>query len=502
MQEDEPDDAQTDASGNYVDCVPPSPAYYNSTDTGAPGTIPGPSITTLYAKSTATDPLRPIYLGLGQGTGYDADSCYVGRGSTCCSAGRNLSDYPAYEEGGDILNADVYPQNDGNPIWWIGRKTDRLRFWSDYKKPAWDYMEMNNQGGNPAGPTSPEIDAEFWLSILHGGQGIVWFTHQFSPVFEEDSAFAPEHAAAEAQMALDDIQVAALARVLNQPSVANGMRSPVTLTGNQNAGINYMLKRYGGYTFLFTENDGLPQHQTAASDPINETSKFCATENCTDAASLAMGSQHMLPAGGTTATFYLAGAPAHATAIVLGENLAVSNLPTLGDVPDYVSVCGGSFLYYACGGGVGTTNANGTFDTPSNPYYFEATAWDIDFYHRSYLTPVGTSPTVYAQANAEGTYRTIPVVNGVFTDSFATSYTRHIYQIDFDPNPNQTQIGDVNGDGVVDDWDYFIVQAALGTTAGMPGYDPRADIVRDGTVDLTDLQVVAGAITAHPICKP
>jgi hypothetical protein len=496
-QADEPDDAQTDVNGNYVDCVPPSPAYYNSTDTGAAGTVPGPSITTLYGQFKAEDHLRPIYLGLGQGTGWNADSCYYGRGSTCCSAGRNLSDYPVYVEGGDILNADVYPQNGGHPMWWIARKTDRLRYWSNYQKPVWDDMEMNNQGWAAAAPTNAEIDAEFWLSIIHGGHGIVWFTHEFSPTFEEDSAFAPEHAAAEAQMALDNIQVTALARVLNQPSVANGMRNPVTLTDNQNAGINYMLKRYGGYTFLFAQNDGLPQHQTSDSDPINETSKFCATEDCTDSVSMAMGSQHMLPAGGTTATFTLANAPAYATAIVLGENVAVSNLPTVGDVTDYVSVCGGGFWYYACGGGVGTTNANGTFDTPALPYYFEASAKDLNLYPEAFLTPVGTNPTVYAQVSADGPYRTIPIVNGVFTDTFATSYTRHIYQINFDPNPDHPLIGDVNGDGVVNDDDYRIVKAALGTTAGMPGYDPRADLVRDGTVDSTDLQVVADAIAAQ-----
>jgi hypothetical protein len=40
----------------------------------------------------------------------------------------------------------------------------------------------------------------------------------------------------------------------------------------------------------------------------------------------------------------------------------------------------------------------------------------------------------------------------------------------------------------------------MGTTAGMPGYDPRADVIRDGVVDNADLQVVLEAIakTRHP----
>ncbi len=39
-----------------------------------------------------------------------------------------------------------------------------------------------------------------------------------------------------------------------------------------------------------------------------------------------------------------------------------------------------------------------------------------------------------------------------------------------------------------------IVQAAQGTTAGMPGYDPRADVIRDGAVNQQDLAVIAGKI--------
>jgi hypothetical protein len=82
----------------------------------------------------------------------------------------------------------------------------------------------------------------------------------------------------------------------------------------------------------------------------------------------------------------------------------------------------------------------------------------------------------------------------VFADTFANSYTRHIYQINFDPNPNAPKIGDVNGDGVVNYADYAIVQAAQGTTGGMAGYDPRADVIRDGAVNQTDLLVVANII--------
>jgi hypothetical protein len=96
-----------------------------------------------------------------------------------------------------------------------------------------------------------------------------------------------------------------------------------------------------------------------------------------------------------------------------------------------------------------------------------------------------------------GQNRTIPIVNGVFRDYFSTSYEVHLYQILFDPNPGAPLVGDVNGDGKVDYADVHIVEAAMGTTAGMPGYDPRADVIRDGVVDSADLHVVLEAMEKH-----
>src|SRR5205814_4850856 len=50
--------------------------------------------------------------------------------------------------------------------------------------------------------------------------------------------------------------------------------------------------------------------------------------------------------------------------------------------------------------------------------------------------------------------------------------------------------GDVNGDGYVNDADIAIVQAALGTKLGDPGYNPAADLNGDGVVDALDLAMV------------
>ena len=101
---------------------------------------------------------------------------------------------------------------------------------------------------------------------------------------------------------------------------------PRDVCPNQMPAINYMLKRYGGYYVpahpkrrVTAEPDG----QTA--NPITETQcVLCppgTAYRCTSQHHKALGSQHMLPAGGTTATFTLAGFPANATATVIGENL-------------------------------------------------------------------------------------------------------------------------------------------------------------------------------------
>ncbi len=433
VQQDEPDNAQSLPSGGYRDCVPPS------------------KIVSLYNQFKRTDPNRPIFLGLGQGTGWNANSCYYGRGSVCCSPNRGFADYPTYIQGADIVASDVYPENDGNPLWWISRTADRLRYWSNYAKPVWQWIELVNFGGDPSVTLTPaEVEAEVWMSIIHGARGVGYFVHQFAPTFEEDSIFYPEHADTEAAVAKTNIRLAALARPVNKPPVANG----VTVTSsNPNAAINVLLKRYGGSTFVLAVNDGLPQNQTAAADPMLEMSLFCrGSSTCTDSTAAAGGALSLSPAGATTATFTLRGFPTHATAIVLGENLQLSDLPV--NCP-----AGG---YYACGG-------------DGNPDYF---------------APAGPNPITYTSAAAVGTNRTIPIINGVFQDQFNTSYAVHLYQILFDPNPDAPLPGDVNGDGKVDSQDVVIVETAMGTTAGMPGYDPGADVIRDGVVDRSDLDVV------------
>jgi hypothetical protein len=53
--------------------------------------------------------------------------------------------------------------------------------------------------------------------------------------------------------------------------------------------------------------------------------------------------------------------------------------------------------------------------------------------------------------------------------------------------------GDVNADGVVDCADVNVVKASFGKRTGQPGFDARADVVRDGLVNVLDLATVTRA---------
>lgn len=247
VQEDEPDNAQPGPNGTYVACVPPA------------------TIVADYKQFMAADPNRPVFLGLGQGTVYDVGSPYIGRGAVCDEPSRSLNDYPKYIQGANVVASDVYPENDQHPLWWIGRTVDRLRSWTNYKKPVWQWIELPNFNNNPAVSVTPfDIEAEVYMLLIHGGLGIGYFVHQFAPVFEEDSIFYPEHADAKAAVQAIDTQVTALARVLNTPSVGNGVTWE---SSNPNAAINVMLKRQGGSTFVLAVNDLLPP----GGNPLTET---------------------------------------------------------------------------------------------------------------------------------------------------------------------------------------------------------------------------------------
>lgn len=215
---DEPDNAQPDGKGGYGPCVDPS------------------TIIAEYNQVKAADPSRPVYLNFGQGV---ANTSYVGRGSC---AGKTAM-YSQYTQGADIVSFDVYPVNDGYPLSIIATGVDNLRAWAG-DKPLFAFIETTPQSGGP-GPTPAQIQAETWLALIHGANGIEYFCHILSPTFIEAGCLTLPTVVA--QMKADDAQIASLAPVLNSNTI------PDSLIVNDAFRVDTMEKSYGGALYVFAE---------------------------------------------------------------------------------------------------------------------------------------------------------------------------------------------------------------------------------------------------------
>jgi hypothetical protein len=252
-QIDEPDNAQELPAGKgYGPCVPPA------------------DVIAVYKKFRENDPRRPVYLGVGK----SVDDTVTHMRGVCTG---HYGDYPVYFQGGDIVSYDSYPVNVHKPLWYVAKGMDHLRAWAGYRKPAYEAMETTRLEARNPKPSPEEVKSEVWMVIIHGGMGIIYFCHVFTPKFDEAGLL--HDPVMSGVVAALDRQITSLAPVLNTPSVANGAR---ILSSNVNTPVDMMLKRRQGSTYLFT---------VAAR-----------------------------PGGPTTATFTLRDFPPHATAVVLSEN--------------------------------------------------------------------------------------------------------------------------------------------------------------------------------------
>jgi hypothetical protein len=219
-QPDGPDDAQPKAGGGYDPCVDPA------------------IVRAGYEAFVASDPRRPVYLGLGRGV---ADTEWNGRGD--CTGKTDM--YPAYAEGGDLLAFHIYPHEDGVPIEIVAAGVENLRGWAHDAKPVTATIEASNINGHGR-PTPGELAAEVWMSLVHGAAGLQYFCHRFMPTFSETDCL--DDAPTAAALTAINGRIHGLALVLNTPSVANGV---VVTSSNASVPVDVMLKRQGGATYLF-----------------------------------------------------------------------------------------------------------------------------------------------------------------------------------------------------------------------------------------------------------
>ena len=224
MHGDAPDNAQRQADGTWG------------------GPVPTAKIIADYEAIRANDPLRPVWLNLGQGVANDE---WVGRAAA-------YEDYPDYIKGADIASFDVYPvvgirKPDGeNYLWYVARGVDRMREWADDAKPVWNVIETTRINNPDKKATPHQVRAEVWMSLVHGSLGIVYFAHEWEPKFVEAGLLAD--AEMSAAVAGINRQILVLAPVLNSPTVADGVE---VSSSAPEFPVDALAKQYRGDTYIF-----------------------------------------------------------------------------------------------------------------------------------------------------------------------------------------------------------------------------------------------------------
>lgn len=230
MHGDEPDNAQS---------LPQGKGY-------GPPILPA-KIVQDYERIRTTDPSRPVVLNLGQGVAWDN---YIGRGVR-----RNHpEDYPEYVKGSDIVSFDIYPVVHEKPeiaghLEFVAKGVERLRGWAGPERPVWNCIECTHISNTEKKATPQQVRAEVWMSLIHGSRGLIYFVHQFKPVFKE-AALLDDPVLLTAITAINQ-QIHQLAPVLNSRSVTEGI---TVKSSDADAPIAWMVKRRADALYLFAVN--------------------------------------------------------------------------------------------------------------------------------------------------------------------------------------------------------------------------------------------------------
>lgn len=238
MHGDEPDNAQSLGSGKgYGPPVPPA------------------QIVTDYERLRAADPNRPVMLNLGQGVAWDG---WHGRGVRT----NHPEDYPEYVKGCDLASFDIYPACHDNPqvagkLWYVALGVERLVQWGP-GRVVWNCIECTRISNKQQRKATPQqVRCEVWMALIHGSRGLIYFVHEWQPKFNESALLSdPEMLAGVTQI---NQQIAALAPVLNSPTVPEGAK---VASSNRNVPVALMVKKHNQAVYVFAV--GLRDGQTRA----------------------------------------------------------------------------------------------------------------------------------------------------------------------------------------------------------------------------------------------
>jgi hypothetical protein len=201
------------------------------------------------------DLTRPVLLNLGQGVAWDN---WYGRGERT----NHPEDYADYARCGDILSFDIYPVVHDKAavrgkLWYVAKGVDRLRKWAQ-GRVTWNCIEASRIDNEKVKPTAVQVRFEAWSALIHGSQGLVYFVHQFKPVFVEASLLAdPDLLPGVTAL---NRQIQDLAPVLNTPVVEDlDVRSD-----NKKAPVDATARKLPDFVYVFA----------AAMRPVAATASF------------------------------------------------------------------------------------------------------------------------------------------------------------------------------------------------------------------------------------
>jgi hypothetical protein len=198
------------------------------------------------------DSTRPVVINFGQGV---ANEFWRGRGP--CNGDESYYSVAARDV--DILSFDIYPVSSKTPqvkgkLEFVAHGVTRLMNLAVDDQTVWAVIETTAL--DAAFPVSPaQLRAEVWMAIIHGARGIVYFVHEFAPIFREDAIF--RHPDVVNQVTQENELIKSLSSVLNSPSLSG------IVTVQSSVPIATLTKRRQNTLYLFavamTNSAALPR---------------------------------------------------------------------------------------------------------------------------------------------------------------------------------------------------------------------------------------------------